>query len=199
MRKKGIHVAPLGERVPRWGNWLTRTVGRAVVRLAGFRVEGEIPNREKFVVLVAPHTTGWDFPICIMTLLGMGVRVSWLGVDWMFRYPLMQKLGGIPVDRKARLGVVPQSIQRFKDSHQHILGLSPEGSRKKVVPWKTGFYHIAVGAEVPILMVRVDQKAKRIDVGPTFAPSGDYQADMDKHIRPIYAEFADKYPDRFGI
>jgi 1-acyl-sn-glycerol-3-phosphate acyltransferase len=199
MRKTGIHVAPLGERVPHWGNWLTRTVGRTVVRLSGFRVEGEIPNTEKFVVLVAPHTTGWDFPICIMTLLGIGIRVSWLGVDWMFRYPMMRKLGGIPVDRQARLGVVPQSIERFKNSRQYILGLSPEGSRKKVVPWKTGFYHIAVGAGVPILMVTVDQQEKRIGIGPTFEPSGDYQADMKQHIRPVYAPFADQYPDHFGL
>ena len=199
MRKKGIHVKPLGPRVPTWGNRLTRALGRTVVRLAGWQVDGEIPDREKFVVLVAPHTTGWDFPICIMTLIGIGIRVSWLGVDWMFRYPLMRKLGGIPVDRGARLGVVPQCIERFKSGRQHLLGLSPEGSRKKVVPWKTGFYHIAVGADVPILMVTVDPQAKRIGVGPTFSPSGDYKADMAEHIRPVYAQFADKYPDNFGI
>jgi 1-acyl-sn-glycerol-3-phosphate acyltransferase len=199
MPTAGIHITPLGDRVPRWGGGLTRAFGNAVVRLFGWRVEGEVPNREKFVVLVAPHTTGWDFPICLMTLIGMGIRASWLGVDWMFRYPLMHKLGGIPVDRGARLGVVPQSIERFKSGRQHILGISPEGSRKKVVPWKTGFYHIAVGAEVPILMVTVDQRAKRIAIGPTFTPSGDYQADMAEHIRPVYARFADKYPDRFGI
>ncbi len=197
--RAGIHVAPLGDRVPRRGNWLTRTFGRAVVRLFGWRVEGEVPNREKFVVLVAPHTTGWDFPICIVTLIGLGVRVSWLGVDWMFRYPLMHRMGGIPVDRSKRLGVVPQSIEKFNSRRQFILGLSPEGSRKKVVPWKTGFHRIAVGAGVPILMVVVDPKAKKITVGPTIEPSGDYKADMEEHIRPVYARFADEYPDNFGI
>ncbi len=197
--RAGLHIAPLGERVPRRGNRLTRTLGKTIVRLLSWRVEGEIPNREKFVVLVAPHTTGWDFPICIVTLIAIGIRVSWLGVDWMFRYPLMHRMGGIPVDRQARLGVVPQSIEKFNSRRQFILGLSPEGSRKKVVPWKTGFYRIADGAGVPILMVVVDPQAKRITVGPTIEPSGDYQADMDEHIRPVYAGFADRYPDNFGI
>ena len=192
-------MPPLGERVPRRGNWLTRTLGKAIVRLFGWRVEGEIPNREQFVVLVAPHTTGWDFPICLVTLIAIGVRVSWLGVDWMFRYPLMRMMGGVPVDREARLGVVPQSIETFKKRRQYILGLSPEGSRKKVVPWKTGFYHIAMGAEVPILMVVIDQQAKNITVGPTIEPSGDYDADMAQLIRPVYARFVDQHPDRFGM
>ncbi len=195
----GIHIPPLGPRVPRRGNRLTRALGRTIVRLAGWRVEGDIPNREKFLVIIGPHTTGWDFPICLITLIGLGVRVSWLGVDWMFRYPLMHKMGGVPVDRKARLGVVPSCIETYNKRSHYILGLSPEGSRKKVVPWKTGFYHIAIGAGVPILMVVIDQQAKRIGVGPWFHPSGDYRADMDEHIIPVYAEFAEKYPDNFGI
>ncbi len=199
MRKVGLHISPLGERVPRRGNWLTRTLAKTILRLFGWHVEGVIPNREKFVVLVAPHTTGWDFPLCIVTLIAIGVRVSWLGVDWMFRYPLMHRMGGVPVNRQARLGVVPQTIEKFNNHGRYVIGLSPEGSRKKVVPWKTGFYHIAVGAGVPIMMVVIDQQAKRFDLGPTFEPSGDYEADMKEHIRPIYAGFADKYPNNFGM
>ncbi len=192
-------MPPLGEHVPRRGNRLTRAFGKTLVRLFGWRVEGDVPNREKFVVLVAPHTTGWDFPICIVTLMAIGVRVSWLGIDWMFRYPLMRNMGGIPVGDQTRLGVVPRAIATFRNHPRYILGLSPEGSRQRVVPWKTGFYRIATGAEVPILMVAVDPRAKHIRVGPTFETSGDYQADMDQHIRPVYARFVDEYPDRFGI
>ncbi len=199
MKTTGLDIPPLGERVPRRGNRLTRALARAILRLFGWHVEGEVPDREKFVVLVAPHTTGWDFPLSIVTLIAIGVRVSWLGVDWMFRYPLMRNMGGVPVNRQARLGVVPQSIENFNSRRRYILGLSPEGSRKKVVPWKTGFYHIAVGAGVPIMMVRIDQRARRFKLGPTFEPSGDYQADMDQHIRPVYAGLIDKYPDNFGM
>ncbi len=189
----------LGERVPRWGNRLTRAFGRAVLRLVGWRVDGEIPNREKLLAISAPHTTAWDLPICLMALVAIGIRGSWMGADWIFRIPLMRKIGGVPIDRQARLGVVAQTIESYKNRRQFALALFPEGSRKKVVPWKTGFYRIAVGAEVPILLVVVDQQAKRMTIGPTFEPCGDYQADMDEHIRPVYARFADQYPDQFGI
>ncbi len=185
--------------MPRRGNRLTRALGTSILRLFGWRVEGEMPDRDKVLALVAPHTTGWDFAIAIVTLTALGVRASWLGADWMFHYPLMRNFGGVPVNRRKRLGVVAQSVEKFNSQHQYYLALSPEGSRKKVVPWKTGFYRIAVGAGVPILMVVFDQQARHITVGPTFEPSGDYQADMDQHIRPVYAEFVDKYPERFGI
>ncbi len=199
MSAVGYHVAPHGPRVPRQGNRLTRALGRGLLRLLRWRADGEIPDRERFVVVVAPHVTGWDFPIFLVTLVALGVRVSWLGVDWMFRYPLMRKLGGIPVNRQAALGVVPQAIERYGSRRRHALVVSPEGSRKKVVPWKTGFYRIAAGAGVPILLVTVDQQKKRVGIGPTFEPSGDYEADLDEHIRPVYAEFVDRYPDNFGI
>ncbi len=197
--RTGSHIAPLGKRVPRRGNRLTRAIGNAIMRLFGWRIEGELPDREKFLAVLAPHTTGWDFPLSIVALTAMGVRASWLGVDWMFRYPMMHKMGGLPVNRGAGLGVVAQSIERFKSQSRYILVLSPEGSRKKVVPWKTGFYRIAVGAGVPILLCVFDPQTKRIIAGPTFEPSGDYEADMDQHIRPVYAEYVDKYPDNFGI
>ncbi len=199
MSSTGLHISPLGDRVPRQGNRLTRALGRTLLRLLGWRAEGTILDREKFVAVVAPHTTSWDFPIFMVTLMAMGVRLSWLGVDWMFRYPLMHKVGGIPVDRQKRLGVVPQSIEKFNSRSQHILVLSPEGSRKKVKPWKTGFYHIAVGAGVPILLVTVDQQARKVGIGPAFEPSGDYAADMDEHVRPVFDRFVERYPDNFGI
>ncbi len=199
MSAAGLHITPPGPRVPRQGNRLTRALGRALLRLFRWRAEGAIPDREKFVAVVAPHTTGWDFPIFMVTMMAMGVRVSWLGVNWLFRYPLMQKLGGIPVDRQAPLGVVPQAIEAFKSRRRHALVVSPEGSRKKVVPWKTGFYRIAHRAGVPILLVTVDQQNKHVGIGPAFDPSGDYEADMAEHVRPVYAEFVDRYPDNFGI
>ncbi len=199
MSASGYHVAPMGPRVPRQGNRLTRALGRGLLRLLGWRADGAFPDREKLVVVVAPHVTAWDFPIFLVTVVALGVRLSWLGVDWMFRFPLMRQLGGIPVNRQAALGVVPQSIERFKRRSQQYLVISPEGSRKKVVPWKTGFHRIAAGAGVPILLVTVDQQRKRVGVAPAFEPSGDYEADMNEHIRPVFAEFVDRYPDNFGI
>ncbi len=202
-------MSHVGERAPRWGNRLTRTLGHEVLRVIGWRVEGEIPNREKFLAIAAPHTTGWDFPVAMVTLMAIGIRVSWLGVDWLFRYPLMRQLGGIPVarspvarspvDRRTRLGLVPQIVEQFRRRRRFILGLSPEGSRSRVVPWKTGFYRIATDAGVPIVLVSIDPRARLLVIGPAFEPSGDYQADMDQHIRPFYARFVEQHPDRFGI
>ncbi len=195
----GTFVPALGDRVPRQGNALTRAVGRGVLRLLRWRVEGTIPNRDKLLVVVAPHTTGWDFPIAMVTLLAIGVRASWLGIDWVVRYPFMKTIGGISVDRGERQGLVPRAIAEFKNRSQYFLGLSPEGSRQKVVPWKTGFYRIAVGARVPMLLVSIDQHNKVIRIGPLIYPSGNYNADMDTLIRPFYNEYVDRYSDRFGF
>ncbi len=197
--RTGVHIKPLGDRVPKLGNRLTRAVGAAILRLFGWRIEGELPNREKFVTIFAPHTTGLDFPLSLVALIGMGVRASWMGVNWMFKYPLMRKLGGVEINRGAALGVVAQSIENFKNRDHHVLVLAPEGTRKKVVSWKTGFYRIADGAGVPILMAVFDHKDRCIRVGPTFETSGDYEADMAEHVRPVYARMVEKFPDQFGI
>ena len=135
----------------------------------------------------------------MIVLLALGLRVSWLGADWVLRFPFMHAIGGISVDRSASHGLVPQVIGRFEQQEQFILALSPEGSRKKVVPWRTGFYRIATGAGVPVLLASIDPQRKLIRIGPCFEPSGDYDADMDEQIRPFYAEYVDRYSKRFGI
>ncbi len=189
----------VGDRMPHQGNRVTRALGRGGLRLLGWQVTGSIPNREKLLVVVAPHTTGWDFVIAMITLLALGLRASWLGVDWLLRYPLMSKIGGIPVDRSAGHGVVMRAAREFGRRRQYILGISPEGSRKKVVPWKTGFYRIATGAGVPMLLGFIDQQRKLIHFGPIFEASGDYDADMERVVRPYYAPFLERYSDRFGM
>ncbi len=193
-----MNTVRIGDRLPKRGNRLTRGLATAILRLFGWRVTGEIPNREKLLAIGAPHTTGWDFPIGMLAIFALGLRVSWLGVDWVLRYPLMRQIGGMAVDRSRPQGLVDGCIEKFKTHDQLILGLAPEGSRKKVTPWKAGFYHIACGAQVPILLVAIDRKNKRLRFGPTLIPSGDFESDMAK-IRPVYAEFLEQYPDRFGM
>ena len=199
VKEAGSIVPVVPDNVPQQGNRVTRAFGRTGLRLLGWRVTGRIPDLDKFVVVVAPHTTGWDFPIAMVTLLALGVRASWLGVDWIFRYPMMRVIGGIPVDRSKGGGIVRHAIREFGRREHYILGLSPEGSRKKVVPWKTGFYRIATGAKVPLLLCSFDQGKKTIHLGTLFEPSGDYEADMEQHIRPFYAEYVERYPDNFGM
>lgn len=187
----------LGERVPKRGNRLTRALARALYRLLGWRFEGELPNREKLLLIAAPHTTAWDFAIAMVAIFAVGVRVSWLGADWIFRFPLTRRLGGIPVDRSRSHGAVDTAIEAFETREKHYLGLAPEGSRKRV-PWKSGFYHIAHGAGVPILLASIDHREKLVRLGPTLEPTGDFEADMAK-IRAYYAEYVDKYPDNFEV
>ncbi len=193
-----MHGVRVGDRPPKRGNRLTRFLCESVLRLFGWRLTGELPNREKFVAIGAPHTSGWDFAAGMLAIFALGIKVSWLGADWVLRFPLMRWLGGISVDRSRSQGLVGGCIEEFHSRDGLILGLAPEGSRKKVVPWKAGFHHIARGAGVPIVLVVIDRRKKQLGFGPTLSPSGDFEADMAK-IRPIYAEFLEQYPDRFGM
>ncbi len=189
---------PLGDRTPKRGSRITRASGALILRLFGWRFEGSFPNLEKLVAIGAPHTSAWDFPIAILAIAALGVKATWLGADWIFRYPLIRSLGGVPVDRSRAQGMVERYVEMFRSSDRFILGVLPEGSRKKVVPWKAGFYHIALGAQVPILMIAIDRKNRVLTFGPTLEPTGDYEADWAK-IRPVYAPFIKQYPDRFGM
>ncbi len=188
----------VGDRLPKRGGRLTRGFGAAVLRLFGWRLVGAIPDVEKLVAIGAPHTTAWDFPVGLMTIFALGLKVTWLGVDWVVRYPFMRRLGGVAVDRTRNQGLVDDYIEKFRTREKLFLGLAPEGSRRKVVPWKAGFYHIAHGAQVPSLMVLIDRREKVLAHGPTLFPSGDFEADMAK-IRTVYARFVEQYPDRFGM
>ena len=193
-----MYVPELGEEVPRKGNRLTRFLALSMLRLFGWRFEGELPNRPRFVAIVAPHTTAWDFVLGMLAIYGIGIRAHWMGADWIFKFPAMRLLGGIPVDRSRSQGLVGQSIEHFKKKSRFVLALSPEGSRSKVVPWKTGFYRIASGAGVPILPLSVDYQTRRLRLGETLHPCGDYEKDLAT-LREFFAEFVAKFPDRFGI
>ncbi len=190
-----MNQVSIGDLVPKRGNRLTRGFGSAVLRLLGWRVVGEIPNRRKLLAVAAPHTTAMDFVVGMLTILALGIKVNWLGIDWVVRYPLMRRLGGTAVDPTRTQGLVAEYIRKFQTHDRFILGLAPEGSRKKV-PWKAGFHHIACGAQVPIVLVTIDHGRKLLKFGPTITPSGDFAADMEK-IRPVFAEFLDRYPDQF--
>ncbi len=195
----GMDVPTLGDRLPKRGNRLTRALARWILRLWGWRLEGTIPDHPRMVVIAAPHTTAWDFIVGMVAIFALGIRISWLGADWVFRFPFMRFLGGIPVDRSRRHDLVARIVETLAGRERYLLALAPEGSRSKVVPWKTGFYHIACGAGVPILLAAIDPRRQLIRFGPSFRPSGDYEADMEEEIRPFYARYVDEYPERFGM
>ena len=178
-----------GDAPPARGNGFTKWLADWGLRRTGWQLVGEFPNVPKMVIIGAPHTSGRDFYLTMMTIFTLGIHVSWMGKESLFRWPLggiMTWLGGIAIDRSASTGLVEQTVAAFQARDKLLLALAPEGTRKRGKPWKTGFYHMAHGANVQILMVYVDNPGKRLVFGPAFQTTGDFDGDMAQ-IRAFYA------------
>jgi 1-acyl-sn-glycerol-3-phosphate acyltransferase len=161
--------------------WVWRALGGTYLRLAGWRIEGQFPPDSKYVLIVAPHTSNWDFTLGLAVMFELEMRVSWLGKHVLFKAPfrrLLRWMGGIPVNRSASFGVVGECVRAFQEAPALMLALSPEGTRKGVSQWKSGFYNIAVQAGVPIMPVGFDYREHKVQLMPPFHPSGDLEVDL---------------------
>jgi 1-acyl-sn-glycerol-3-phosphate acyltransferase len=173
-----------------------RGLARAWLWFFGWKVEGSLPPGIKAVAIAYPHTTNWDLPFMLAVAYRLGVRPSWLGKRQLFRAPFggfMRWLGGIPVDRSARTNMVAQVVECFADVDRLFLVIPPSATRHKAVHWKSGFYHIARGAGVPILCTFLDYTRKVGGIGPAIMPGDDVRADMDV-IRAFYEGVEGLYP-----
>jgi len=180
---------------------LLRWFSVAFLSVTGWRVTGALPSDiGKCVLIAAPHTSNWDLPYTLMTAYHRGLRVYWMGKASIFRPPfrhLMMWLGGIPVHRERSGNLVAASILAITEAdHAFQLVVPPEGTRDRVREWKTGFYYIALGAKVPIVLAYMDYERKLVGIGPVVHPSGDIEADM-KFIKAYYAPFRGKNADQF--
>ena len=149
--------------------------------LAGWRFVSELPNTPKGVAIFGPHTSNWDFLIGMAVVFALELRVAWMGKHTLFRKPfgrIARWLGGIPIDRRASQGMIPRMVAEFGKRDRFLLVIAPEGTRKKVPRWKTGFYYIALEAQVPIFVVGLDYPGKIISFGPLIRPTGDYDRDV---------------------
>ena len=176
-----MQIQELGGAAPQRGNNITRWVGRGLLALFGWKIVGQIPDLPKFVIIGAPHTSNWDFPLAMLLFMALGLRVSWMGKHTFVNGPfkrLWRWLGGVAIDRRSPHGVVQQMVSAFDKRESFVLGITPEGTRQKVAQWKTGFYHIAHGANVPILPVAIDYGRRAIRLHPAFVPSGEAAADI---------------------
>ena len=161
---------------------------------------GTLPDAPRFVLIVAPHTSNWDFPLGIFAMFTVGLQLTWLGKHTLFRFPvrgLLRWLGGEPVDRAAPLGIVGAAIERFRDRPQWVLAIAPEGTRRRISQWKTGYHRVAHGADVPILPVAIDYSRRVIEIGTLFEPTDDTTADTAALRRRFTAAMA-RYPALFA-
>ncbi len=162
-------------------SWFWRALGHAYLRMGGWRIEGAFPAVPKCIVIVAPHTSNWDFTLGVAVVFAVGLRVSWLGKHTLFKAPFkgfLRRLGGIPVNRAVSHGVVGECVRAFEAAPTLMLALAPEGTRKGVSRWKTGFYLIAAKAGVPILPVGFDYREHVVRLMPMFHPSGNLEQDL---------------------
>lgn len=178
--------------------WFARTLGKIWMGVAGWKVVGQMPDVPRMVIIAVPHTTNWDLPYMLAAGFQLGIRPAWLGKRELFRWPFgwfMRFLGGIPVDRSKRTNLVQQVTERFKEVEYLYLVIPPSGTRSRAPHWKSGFYHIAAAAGVPIVCSFLDYSRRVAGIGPVFHPSGDLAADMDK-IRAFYGPIRGKFPEK---
>lgn len=163
---------------------LSRIVHWLLVRLyrhRGYRIEGRHPGVSKCVITGAPHTSNWDFIFVLGGVEQLGLRPAFIGKHTLFKWPMtrfMHDMGGIPVDRGKTKNFVDQVVGAFEKIDELALVVAPEGSRGSDGQWRSGFYHIAVGAGVPIVPAWVDQENRRGGIGEPIWPTGDYKADL---------------------
>jgi 1-acyl-sn-glycerol-3-phosphate acyltransferase len=183
--------------IPALGRFL-QILGLLFLKIGGWRREGRPPDVPRYVLIAAPHTSNWDFPLTLALVFSYNLKICWMGKASLFRWPMhgfLHWLGGIPVDRSRAGSVVAQSIQSFRERSKLIMVISPEGTRAKVAGWKTGFYRIAAGAGVPIAIGFLDYVRKAGGFIDLFHPTGDMESDMEK-IRGFYAGVTGKFPEK---
>jgi 1-acyl-sn-glycerol-3-phosphate acyltransferase len=160
---------------------LVRGLFIAIYKLRRWRIEGRPPAAKKFILVGAPHTSNWDFAVFLGATDALGIRASYLGKHSLFRWPFrrfMLDMGGIPVDRSKRSNYVEQVIAEFARRDELALVVAPEGTRHSDGRWRSGFYHIAIGAGVPIVPAWLDRRTRRAAIGEAMLPTGDYAADL---------------------
>lgn len=191
---RSVYSSPMlptvGPSVPRTGGRIAKWIGVAALRLLRWRVEGDIADHPQYVAIVAPHTTNWDFVVGLAARYALRLDASWLGKHTLFRPPfgwIMRRWGGIAVDRTASHDVVSQTVAAFSSRPRVFLVITPEGTRKQVSRWRTGFWHIAKGANVPILPIVFNWRERAIRIGAPFFPGSDVDADVAR-LRSLFAD-----------
>lgn len=182
--------------MPKRGNRWTRAFAHGLMSICGWRIVGLPPNVPKAILIGAPHTSNWDFLLSIGTIFAFGIRVGWMGKHTFVNGPgrrLWHWLGGIPVDRRAAHGVVEQMVDTFNGRSQLVIAITPEGSRSNNKSWKSGFYHMALGSNVPIVPIVFDYEHKAVRLLAPFTPTGNKEKDIAA-LQSLYKDVKGRHP-----
>lgn len=177
---------------------LAATASRRLLHLAGWRLILDVPRVERGIVIFYPHTSNWDFVVGLLARFALNVPVTWAGKDNLFRWPfgsVWRGLGGIPVNRREHTGFVAQMIDAFGVRERMLLAIAPEGTRRRTEHWKSGFYRVAVGAQVPLVLGFIDFRRKEVGVGAMFMPTGDIGVDVAR-LRAFYDDKTGRHPQQ---
>lgn len=195
-------VAPeVPPNIPRRGSALGRLIGRGGMAIGGWKVAGNFPDAKKVVIIVAPHTSNWDFIAGFWAYLALDLQATWFGKHTLFLWPfgaIFRHFGGIPVHRQSREAsqVVERYAEEFARRDRMLLALAPEGTRRKVPEWKSGFHRIAMRAGVPIIPVALDYRLRRVIIGDALVPSGEWERDIAR-IKALYVGVTAYRPGQF--
>lgn len=180
--EQGLHPA-MNDSVPRRQGTLSVSIGNFVLKTLGWKVVGQLPEKKKFILAVAPHTSNWDFIVGFSVMLAIDLRTHFMGKNSIFVWPikgLLTRMGGIPIYRDKTNGVVQQMVAHCNNSESFVLGLAPEGTRSKTKEWKSGFIHIAHQANIPIVPVSLHFDTKEVKFHPPMDISADTEAELQR-------------------
>jgi 1-acyl-sn-glycerol-3-phosphate acyltransferase len=185
---------------------MLKLIGKLILKVTGYKIIDHTPkgvnNYQKAVMIAAPHTSNWDYLYTISVLYALEIPIKYLGKESLFKFPLgilVRKLGGIPVRREQKNNLVNEMAKLINDSTEQIQLIIPaEGTRSYSKEWKSGFYHIANTAGVPIILGFLDFGKKEVGFLDVFIPSGDYEKDLIK-IQKNYLGITPKYPELYSL
>ncbi len=187
----GGGALPLPPALPQFRQNAWRRACARFLAACGWRVSGRFPDAPRVVLIAAPHSSWWDGVWGLLLKVALGVDIAFMGKRELFRGPLgwlLRRLGGIPIERDSAHGLVDEMARRFRTSERLWLGIAPEGTRRQVSEWRTGFWHIARTAGVPILPVAFDYPTRTITIGTLLQPSAELDVDLAA-LRAFYAPF----------